>query len=44
MLEARGVSKVYETRGVETVALRDVDLSIESGEFTALAGPSGSGK
>jgi putative ABC transport system ATP-binding protein len=44
MLEARGVSKVYETRGVETVALRDVDLSIEGGEFTALAGPSGSGK
>jgi len=44
MLEARGVSKVYEPRGVETVALRNVDLSIESGEFTALAGPSGSGK
>jgi len=44
MLEARGVSKVYETRGVETVALRGVDLSIEGGEFTALAGPSGSGK
>ena len=44
MLEARGVSKVYETRGVETVALRKVDLSIEGGEFTALAGPSGSGK
>jgi len=44
MLEARGVSKVYEARGVETVALRNVDLSIESGEFTALAGPSGSGK
>ena len=44
MLEARGVSKVYETRGVETVALRGIDLSIESGEFSALAGPSGSGK
>lgn len=44
MLEARRVSKVYQTRGVETVALRDIDLSIESGEFTVLAGPSGSGK
>ena len=44
MLEARGVSKVYETRGVETIALRGIDLSIEGGEFTALAGPSGSGK
>lgn len=44
LLEARGVSKVYETRGVATVALRDVDFGVEAGEFTALAGPSGSGK
>ncbi|MCP5056269.1 MAG: ABC transporter ATP-binding protein [bacterium] len=44
MLEATDVSKVYETRGVETVALQGVNLSIGEGEFTALAGPSGSGK
>ncbi|MCP3987199.1 MAG: ABC transporter ATP-binding protein [bacterium] len=44
MLEATDVSKVYETRGVETVALQGVTLSIGGGEFTALAGPSGSGK
>ena len=44
ILEARGVSKTYETRGVTTAALRDVDLRIEAGEFTSLAGPSGSGK
>jgi putative ABC transport system ATP-binding protein len=44
VLEARGVTKVYETRGVETRALGGVDLRIEAGEFTALAGPSGSGK
>jgi len=44
ILEARRVSKVYETRGVTTVALREVDFEIEAGEFTSLAGPSGSGK
>ena len=44
ILEARGVTKVYETRGVETHALNGVDLEIGEGEFTALSGPSGSGK
>jgi putative ABC transport system ATP-binding protein len=44
ILEAQGVSKVYETRGVLTPALHDIDLTIEEGEFTALSGPSGSGK
>jgi putative ABC transport system ATP-binding protein len=44
ILEARQVRKVYDTRGVKTLALDGVDLQIEYGEFTALAGPSGSGK
>ena len=42
--EARGVRKVYDTRGVSTLALDGVDLVLGEGEFTALAGPSGSGK
>jgi len=44
ILEARHLCKVYDTRSVKTVALDGVDLSIEDGEFAALAGPSGSGK
>ncbi len=42
--EAKGVRKVYQSRGVETPALGGVDLALSAGEFTALAGPSGSGK
>ncbi|MDE0884758.1 MAG: ABC transporter ATP-binding protein [Myxococcota bacterium] len=44
ILEAIGVSKTYDARGVQTHALSEIDLSIAGGEFTALAGPSGSGK
>ena len=44
ILEARGVTKVYETRGVRTRALGGIDLCIGEEEFTALSGPSGSGK
>jgi putative ABC transport system ATP-binding protein len=44
VIEARGVTKRYES-GSETVeALSDVDLAIEPGEFVAVMGPSGSGK
>jgi putative ABC transport system ATP-binding protein len=44
LVEVRGVEKVYETRGVRTVALAGLDLEVAEGEFSALAGPSGSGK
>lgn len=44
ILQAVNVEKTYSTRGVETRALSGVDLSIDPGEFSALAGPSGSGK
>lgn len=44
IIEAVDVTKVYETRGIETRALDGIKLQLEAGEFCALAGPSGSGK
>ncbi|HOA55831.1 MAG: cell division ATP-binding protein FtsE [Acetivibrionales bacterium] len=41
MVELRGVSKTYPNG---TVALRDVNLKLDKGEFVFLVGPSGSGK
>ena len=44
VLELRGVSKVYGEGPAEVQALRDVDLSVDSGVLVAVMGPSGSGK
>ena len=44
LISLRGVSKVYGTGPAAMYALREVDLSVQSGEFVAVMGPSGSGK
>jgi putative ABC transport system ATP-binding protein len=44
ILDARGVTKTYRTGVEQVVALRDVDLQVEAGQFVAVMGPSGSGK
>jgi putative ABC transport system ATP-binding protein len=44
MLDVRGVSKVYGEGTARVVALDEVSLRVDRGDFVAIMGPSGSGK
>jgi len=44
MLQMENIRKVYRTDLVETHALEDFSMNVNSGEFVAVTGPSGSGK
>lgn len=44
MIELKNLTKTYKTGKVAFTALKDVSLTINSGEFCAIMGPSGSGK
>ena len=43
-VKCEGLFKIYKTSDIEVVALRGLELSIDSGEVIAIVGASGSGK
>lgn len=44
MITLKGINKIYRTDEIETVALENVNLEVEKGEFVSIMGPSGCGK
>ncbi|MFT3826336.1 MAG: ABC transporter ATP-binding protein [Chitinophagaceae bacterium] len=44
MIQLKNIEKVYRTSTVETLALNNINLSVEKGEFLSIMGPSGCGK
>ena len=44
IISLNGVEKVYRTKEIETIALDNVNLDVDRGEFLSVMGPSGCGK
>ena len=44
MIKLTGINKIYRTNEIETLALENVNLDVEKGEFVIVVGPSGAGK
>src|SRR5260370_24520225 len=44
VIKLEGISKVFETEKISTHALSNFELTMERGEYIAVAGPSGCGK
>lgn len=44
LIEVKNLCKVYKTKSSTVYALKDINLTVNSGDFTAIIGKSGSGK
>ncbi len=44
IIKLAGINKIYRTDEIETVALENINITIEKGEFVSIMGPSGCGK
>ena len=44
MIKLTAIDKIYRTNEIETVALENVNLEVNRGEFLSIMGPSGCGK
>lgn len=44
MIQLSNIEKVYQTDTIETLALNNVNLAVDQGEFVSIMGPSGCGK
>ncbi|MGN6350046.1 MAG: ATP-binding cassette domain-containing protein, partial [Candidatus Nitrosocosmicus sp.] len=43
-LKVENLSKIFVSGGGQTVALRNINFAVRTGEFISIVGPSGSGK
>ena len=44
MIKLTGIEKIYQTQKMETLALSNINLKVDRGQFISVMGPSGSGK
>lgn len=44
ILEVKQLSKIYGSKNLAQEVLKDINLSVDEGEFISIMGPSGSGK